>query len=94
MKNKSIEHPYEWEEGGLIFKETIRQEYGENNCIIRGGHVEGKDKPSIDTIFLRLEKNGVEPTTLLLRPDEMQAIAWVATGTIWSHLMGSKESDN
>lgn len=94
MKNRSIKHPCKWKKDGLIFTEIIRQEYGENNCIVRGGYVEGENKPPVDTIFLRLEKDGVEPTTLLLRPDEMQAIAWVASGTIWSHLMGSKEPDD
>lgn len=93
MKNKSIKYPCVWEEDGLTFKETIRQEYGGNNCIIRGGYVEGNNKPPVDTIFLRLEKDGVEPTTLLLRPDEIQAIAWVASGVIWSHLMDNKEPD-
>ncbi len=90
MKNKSIKYPCIWEEDGLKFTEIVRQEYGGIDCIVRGGFVEGKDKPPADTIFLRLEKNGVEPTTLLLRPDEMQAIAWVASGTIWSHLMDKK----
>lgn len=93
MKNKSIKYPCIWEEDGLKFTEIVRQEYSGNDCIIRGGFVEGEDKPLVDTIFLRLEKNGVEPTTLLLRPDEMQAIAWVASGTIWSHLMYKKGPD-
>ena len=93
MKNESIKNDLIWEEDGLRFTEIIRQEYGGNNCIIRGGFVDGKNKPSVDTIFLRLEKDGVDPTTLLLRPDEMQAIAWVASGTIWSHIMDKKEPD-
>ena len=93
MKNKSIKYPCVWNEDGLKFTEIIRQEYGGNNCIIRGGFVDGENKPSVDTVFLRLEKDGVEPTTLLLRPDEMQAIAWIASGTIWSHIMNKKEPD-
>ena len=93
MRNKAIKYPYTWEEDGLSFNELIRQEYDGNHCVIRGGFVEGKDKPPADTIFLRLEKDGVEPTTLLLRPDEMQAIAWIASGTVWSHLMSLKEPD-
>jgi hypothetical protein len=43
------------------------------------------------TIYLRLEKDGVEPTTLLLRPDEAQSIAWVASGAVWAHLMESSK---
>lgn len=93
MRNEAIKCPYTWEEDGVNFHELIRQEYDGNSCIIRGGFVEGENKPSVDTIFLRLEKEGVEPTTLLLRPDEMQAIAWIASGTVWSHLMGLKPSD-
>ena len=51
------------------------------------GFVEGENEPEIDTCYLRLEKDDVELTVLLLRPDEIQSIAWVASGTVWSHLM-------
>lgn len=71
----------------LIYTEIIRQEYSGNNCIVSAGFVEGDNKPSEDTIFIRLEKGGVEATTLLLRPDEAQIIAWIASGVVWSHLM-------
>lgn len=93
MENPSIKCPVAWIENGLEFKEIIRQEYAGNNCIIRAGFVEGDSKPKVDKMFLRLEKDGVEPTTLLLRPDEMQIIAWLAAGVIWSHLMNGKEPD-
>ncbi|MEW6616591.1 MAG: hypothetical protein AB1401_14135 [Thermodesulfobacteriota bacterium] len=93
MKNNSINYSCIWEENGLRFTEIIRQEYSGNNCIISGGFVKGKDKPPVDNIYLKLEKDGVEPTILLLRPDEMQIIAWVASGTIWSYLMDIKEPD-
>lgn len=93
MKNKSTKYPCTWKEDGLTYKEIIRQEYTNNNCIVRGGFVKGNNKPSVDTVFLRLEKDGVEPTTLLLTPDEMQAIVWVTSGTIWSHLMNNKKPD-
>lgn len=81
-----------WTENGLTFTEIIKQEYGGNNCVISAGFVKGKTKPRVDTCYLRLEKDGVEPTVLLLRPDEIQSIAWVATGTIWSHLMASSSA--
>lgn len=93
MKNKSIESLKTWEENNLFFTEVIRQEYGGNNCVISAGFVEGENKPSVDTIYLRLEKDGVEPTMLLLRPDEIQAIAWITSGVIWSHLMKEKAPD-
>jgi len=51
------------------------------------GFVEGQNKPEVGTIYVRLEKDGVEPTTLLLRPDEAQTLAWVSSGVVWSHLM-------
>lgn len=93
MTNHSLASPKTWEEDGLTYREMIRQEYGGNNCIISAGFVDGENKPEVDTIYLRLEKDSVEPTVLLLRPDEMQCIAWVATGVIWSHLMGLKLPD-
>lgn len=70
----------------LEYQEMIRQEYTENNCIISAGFVTGHE---VDTVYLRLEKDGVEPTQLLLRPDEMIAIAWVCSGTVWSDLIRS-----
>ena len=93
MMNNSINSPRIWNEDGLTYTETIRQEYAGNNCIISTGYVEGKNKPPVDTLYLRLEKDGVDPTTLLLRPDEMQSIAWVASGVVWSHLMNEKLPD-
>ncbi len=91
MQNKTIENERVFKENGLTFKEVIRQEYGGNNCVISAGFVEGSSKPKVDTCYLRLEKDNVDPTVLLLRPDEMQSIAWVTTGTIWTHLMANKK---
>jgi hypothetical protein len=93
VRNPSIESGRVWEENGLTYKELIRQEYGGNNCVISAGEVSGDDKPEVDTHYLRLEKDGVEPTVLLLRPDELQSIAWVASGAVWSHLMCVKSDE-
>jgi hypothetical protein len=82
-----VAHDAVFTSNGLKYTEAVRQEYGGNNCIISAGFVEGENKPEVDTIYVRLEKDGVEPTTLLLRPDEAQALAWVSSGVIWSHLM-------
>ena len=87
MINKSIADSNVYKEGGLTFTEAIKQEYGGNNCIISAGFVEGDNKPEVDIIYIRLEKDNVEPTVLLLRPDEAQALAWVSSGVVWSHLM-------
>ncbi len=89
MRNPSVGHERVWTENGLTYREAIRQEYGGNNCVVSAGTVSGENKPEVDTCYLRLEKDGVEPTVLLLRPDELQSIAWVASGTIWSHLMAT-----
>ena len=79
MKNLSLSNLKVWQEDELTFTELIRQEYGGNNCVISGGFVEGKNKPIVDTVYLKLEKDEVEPTLLLLRADEIQAIAWIAS---------------
>jgi len=73
--------------GGLTYTEIAKQEYGVNNCKISAGFVKGRGKAKVDTVYVRLEKDGEEPTTILLRPDEAQAIAWVSAGVVWSHLM-------
>ena len=79
---------------GLTYTELIRQEYGGNNCIISAGFVDGDAKPDVDEIYLKLEKDNVEPTVLFLRPDEAQIIAWVMAGSVWSYLMRIKKPDN
>lgn len=67
----------------IQYHETGRQEYAGNNCVFSAGFVEGA---GVDTVYLRLEKDGEEPTEILLRPDEMAAIAWLASGVLWSEL--------
>jgi hypothetical protein len=87
LKNKSLREYNIYTENGLTFTEIIRQEYSGNNCIISAGYVEGEGKPEVDIIYLRLAKDGVDPTLLLLRPDEAQIISWVSSGVVWSYLM-------
>lgn len=82
-----------WSLEGLTYTEVVRQEYCGNNCVFSAGFVEGENKPEVDTVYLRLEKDGVEPTTLLLRPDEMQIITWLSSGVMWSYLMSHKPPD-
>ena len=90
IKNLSLEKETSWEEDGLIYTETIRQEYTRNNCIFSGGTVKGHE---YDTVFLRFEKEFCEPFTVLLTPDEMAGIAWVAAGVCWSELMKVKKEE-
>ena len=85
--NNSLDKNIKYTENGLTYTELIRQEYGNNNCIISAGFVEGESKPEVDIIYIRLEKDKVQPTVLLLRPDEAQAIAWISSGVIWSYLI-------
>jgi hypothetical protein len=91
MTNQSITTNKRFQnEDGMIYTEVILQEYTGNNCIFSAGFVEGGDKPKEDIIYIRLEKDGIEPTVLLLRPDEAQILAWIASGVVWSHLMNLK----
>jgi hypothetical protein len=88
IRNAVIGHETTWTTDGLTFTEMCRQGYGANNCIFSTGTVEGH---SVDTVYLRWEKDGDRGGMLLLRPDEMAAIAWVCNGTLWSELLGKLE---
>ena len=69
----------------VTYHEAVSQLYA--NCKISTGFVEGHP---VDTMYVRLERDtdGADgPLMLLLRPDEMAAIAYCATGILWSHLM-------
>ena len=65
----------------LVYTELISQEYA--NCVISAGMVEGHP---VDTLYLKFDRTNETGLTILLRPDEMAAIAYCATGTLWSHL--------
>ena len=66
----------------LKFEEVTKQEY--KNCSFSTGFV--KNHP-VDTMYLKLERPPEKPIVIVLRPDEMAAIAWVTSGTLWSHEM-------
>lgn len=57
------------------------------NCTLSAGLVRGIEP---DTLYLRLEREGEEPTTLFFRSDEMLAVVWVASGALWSQAMLGK----
>lgn len=84
MKNKSIENPKQWTDGNFEFTEIICQEY--QNCKFSAGKVEGH---LVDNLYFQAEKDGIITTQLLLRPDEMAAIAWVTTGVLWPLLLNN-----
>jgi len=54
------------------------------------GLVEGIEP---DTVYLQMEKDGEDPVTLFLRPDEMLALIWVASGALWSRDMMENPDD-
>lgn len=82
-----------WEDSeGRVFHETIRQEY--NNCLLCAGQVENA---GVDTLFLHLERHA-EPgkiggQLILLRPDEMAVIGWLASGALYSHCMAEMDKE-
>lgn len=88
-KNSSVgRDDSEWEQDGFRFIEKCRQEYAGNNCVFSAGLIEGHP---IERAYLKWQKDGDEGTMLMLRADELAAIAWVATGAIWSGLYGRLE---
>lgn len=66
----------------LTFRELIAQPY--TNCVVSAGAVDGHP---VDTLYLKLERDGLVDTLLLLRPDEAAALAWCLTGVLWSSLV-------
>ena len=61
--------------------ELVKQEYA--NCSFSAGSVEGA---GVDTVYLKVERDGIEDVFLLLRPDEAAAIVWTLSGAIWKFL--------
>ena len=90
MKNASLDVINEWtDEEGRKFTEIIRQEYTGNNCIFSGGTVVGSKVPE-DTMYIRWEKDGVEPTMILMRPDEIAVVNWICAGLLYTDRIGVK----
>jgi len=59
-----------------------------SNCEISSGFVKGHP---VDTLFIRFDRPPEEPTTILLRPDEMAAVSYCVGGALWSMLLEDKE---
>jgi hypothetical protein len=81
MENHSKDKK-KWIIDGLTYEESCRQDY--DNCTFATGTVEGHP---IDTMYLELIRNGKTDVFLLLRPDEVAALAWVLNGVLWSRLI-------
>lgn len=92
IRNASINNDNEWtDEQGRKFTEMIRQEYTGNNCIFSGGTVEECENPE-DTMYLRWEKDGVEPTTIMMRPDEISSVNWICAGLMFTEMRRLREA--
>lgn len=68
--------------GRVEYSELVSQPY--TDAVFSAGFVTGHP---VDTVYLRLERDGEEPLMILLRPDELAAVAWLATSVLWSHEM-------
>lgn len=68
----------------IVTHEVFAQEYSGNNCIFEFGVVEGHP---VDTIYMKMSKDDVEPHTLLLRRDEAMIIVHGLSGALWSEEM-------
>lgn len=71
-----------WTIDGLTYEESCRQDY--SNCSFATGTVTGSP---VDTMYLELVRNGKTDVFLLLRPDEVAALAWVLNGVLWGRLI-------
>ena len=70
----------ELEDGHVAYCwEATNQPY--QDCIISAGLVNGA---GVDTVYLRFARGDDEPSTFLLRPDEMLAVLHVGAGALWS----------
>jgi hypothetical protein len=70
----------------LIYDEVVSQPY--LNCKFSAGFVTGHP---VDTMYLKLERENDDDVLIVLRPDEMAAIAYCAAGAMWSNSMKELE---
>jgi hypothetical protein len=77
-----MEDAKSWTVGDFTFTDLITQPY--NNCVFAAGVVDGHP---VDDVYIRWERNDGTGGMLMLRQDEMAAIAHLATGVLWSSLV-------
>lgn len=68
--------------------QVIEQRY--RNCRFSAGVVDGLEH---EDVYLRIDKDGQEPTIFFFRKDEAQAVNWVISGTLWSLEVGLVKDD-
>ncbi len=70
--------------------QAVSQPY--SDCTFSAGLVEGMEP---DTLYFMVKRDDEdEPYMLFLRPDEMQAVAWVCNGALWSAQMIETENQD
>jgi len=88
IENPSIGEEITWtSEDGLEYRELIRQEYA--NFAFSAGEV--LNHP-VDTFYIMWDKDNAEGG-LLLRPDEVAALAWICAGLLWSYHLAEVGDD-
>lgn len=91
MHNPSIGEERVFELDGVTYRELVRQSY-QNMTISAGelvdGVVEGHER---NTVYLRFEREDGDYTHVDLTDDEMAAVAWVCSGTLWTRLRYGNE---
>lgn len=85
IANEALLAETTWTHNGLSFRELVRQSY--ENSAISAGTVEGA---GVDTVYFRWQKDSDEGGMLLLRPDEVAAISYVASAVTWSWLIAQE----
>lgn len=78
-----------WEDKNITLTPVSRQDY--ENCFFEAGIAEGHPT---DALYLRLGRTNEEPSIIFLRPDEMMALIWCMSGTVWSTMMSMLEESN
>jgi len=59
------------------------------DCKFIAGRVEGA-KLAIDDCYIEFNRDGEEPTIILMTRDELLAVAWVATGAVWGMIQAER----
>lgn len=77
----------EWTADGLTYREHIVQPYP--NMRISAGLIVAGAEPGHErnSVYLRFEADDGRETFVCLTDDEMAAVAWVASGVLWSRLI-------
>ena len=76
----------------MKLEETIEQPY--QNCRVSAGVVHDNESVPDDTVYLKLERDGEEPTIYTMRPDEAMAVIYCLSGALWSNELRRIDDDS